>query len=188
MRAVFIVVSMFFFLGCSAKYKSVNEYVLPTSETGKVCLKECQKQYGSCKEICKANFQICQTKAKQHAKANFETKTQEYVRRLERYAVEMQMYEFERDFYYLPGYYGYGYGYRGIGLYHPHRMFWMQPYPYFRPVKPKKPILEEEIKLAEMQMCQIDCGCLKTYDSCFVECGGSVKQKQICIANCPDEK
>lgn len=184
MRTVFIFFTALFFLGCSAKYERINEYISPTSEAGKACLIECQKQYGSCKEICKANFEICKVGADKAAKANFERKMQVYVGRLERYAAELQMYELERDLYYFPGYYGY----RDYGFYYPHRMYWMHPYPYFRPVKPKKPTMDEEIKLAEMQMCQIDCGCLKTYDSCFVGCGGSVKQKEICVENCPDAK
>jgi hypothetical protein len=89
---------------------------------------------------------------------------------------------------YFGGFGGYGFGYGGYGYgggYHPHSMLMMHPMPLFRPVRPRKPNLNKEMQLAEMQMCQIDCGCTKTYDSCFVGCGGVVKTKRHCIENCP---
>ena len=188
MKYIFIAISTLFFIGCSPKYKVVNEYVMPQTESGKSCLSECQKQYGSCKEICKANFEICKTKAHIQAQENFERKMHKYSILLESYLDDMEMYQLEVDLMYFDGFYG-GYGRYGYsGYYYPRRMFMMHPGSMYRPARPLKPSLTQEIQLAEMQMCQIDCGCTKTYDNCFVGCGGSVKAKQICIENCPSER
>jgi hypothetical protein len=187
MKYIFIVLSALFFLGCSPKYKVVNEYVSPKTESGKVCLGECQKQYGNCKEICKANFDICKVKADETAKANYESKMQQYLVLQERYIDDMEMYQLEIDLMYGFNGFGYGYGY-GYNGYYPHSIFMMRPMPLFRPVRPRKPSLAQEIQLAEMKMCQIDCGCTKSYDNCFIGCGGEVKTSRHCIENCPSDR
>ncbi len=188
MQYIFILLSALFFLGCSPKYKTVSEYVSPPTEEGKECLSECQKQYGSCKEICEANFEICKVKAAKVAKENYDKKMHEYVILLEQYVDQMRMYDLERDLYYFGGYYGYGYGYGNFGYYNPYQMFWAYPSTLYRPLPPIKPSLNQEIKLAEKQMCQVDC-CTKTFDECYVRCGGVIKDKEVCVKNCPkDEK
>jgi len=191
MRYIFIVLSSLFFLGCSPKYKVVNEYVAPQTESGVACLSACQKQYGSCKEVCKANFEICKTKALSAAKANYKKKMHQYSVLLERYMDDMEMYQLEIDLMYFDGFVGYGYGYgHGYGRYgyYPHSMFMMRPMPLFRPVRPLKPSLEREMQDAQTQMCQIDCGCTTTFDGCFTGCGGTLKTKRICIENCPNDR
>lgn len=187
MKYIFIILISLFFLGCSPKYKIVNAYVAPQTESGKACLVECQKQYGSCKEVCKANFEICQTKAHATAKENYDRKMQRYSILLERYLDDMEMYQLEIDLMYFDGFYG-GYGRYGYSGYYPHRMFMMYPMPVYRPARPYKPSLAKEIQLAEAKMCQIDCGCTTTFDDCFVGCGGTVKTDRICIENCPSDR
>lgn len=177
MRVLILMIGVLFIVGCGPKYQMVNNYQSPTSEEGKACLIECDKVYASCKEICKANFEICKVKAHETAEAAYEEKIRFYHAKLERYANEMQMYELQRDLYYYDSYYGY----RGYGFYHPYRTFWMEPYPYFRPQKPIKPNLEEEKLKAEMQFCQVDCGCTKSYDNCFQQCGGVITQEKVLI-------
>lgn len=186
MQYIFIFISTLFFLGCSPKYKTVSEYIVPSSEAGKACLAECQKQYGSCKEICNANFDICKVKAYEVAQQNFDRKMQYYIAQLEQYATQMQMYELERELYYFDGFYGHGFRYPGY--YYPHRMFFGYSFSMIRPLKPIRPTLEHEIRLAEQQMCKIDCGCTKTYNECYVRCGGVIKKTEVCTKNCPDEK
>jgi hypothetical protein len=187
MKYFFIFMSALFFIGCSPKYRSVSQYTMPKSEAGKACLVECQKKQASCKEICKANFEICKVKAEKAAHESYEKKMHEYTIRLEQYASDVEMFELERSLYY-DGFYGYGYGYYGRGFYNPRYMFWASPMPLFVPKKPVKPSLAAEIQAAEMKMCRIDCGCTKSYDDCFVGCGGEVKTKQVCIKNCPSER
>ncbi len=182
MQYIFIVLSALFFIGCSPKYKVVSEYEVPKSQSAKACLIECQKQYGSCKEICSANLEICKTKAYKVAKQNFDRLMQSYVLQLERYTREMQFYELERELYYFNGFYSRGYGY------YPRGMMWTFPFYMNRPMIPLRPTLENEIRLAEKQMCSVDCGCTKAYDECYVGCGGIIKDKEVCVENCPDGK
>ncbi len=179
--------STLFFLGCTPKYKIVTEYVAPQTDMAKACLGKCQKEYGSCKEICKANFDICKVKAKAAAKESYEKKMKEYQIRLEQYVSDMDMYDLERSLYY-DDFFLYDRAYYGGGFYYPHRMFWASPMPLFRPQRPHKPSLEAEIQIAQMKMCRIDCGCTKSYDSCFMGCGGVLKRDKVCIKNCPSER
>jgi hypothetical protein len=193
MRYILIIIPVLFFLGCSPKYRSVNEYIPPKTEAGQMALSGCQQKLESCKSSCKANFDSCKVKAEAEARKSFDKKMHEYTIRLEQYASDMDMYELEMDLLYFDGfgYYGGGYGYGGLGyrgFYRPHGMFLMGPSPLFRPVRPRKPNLQAEIQAAQMQMCQIDCGCQKAYDSCFVSSGGELKVNQVCIKNCPSER
>jgi hypothetical protein len=182
-------ISTLFFIGCSPKYRTIHQYKAPTSEAGKTALVECQKQKTTCKEICKANFDTCKVKAEEVAKKSYEKKMKEYAIKLEQYASDVEMFELERSLYYDDFFgYGYGCGYFGSGFYFPHRMFWASPMPLFVPKKPVKPNLEREIQAVQMKMCQIDCGCTKSYDECFTATGGTVSTKKICIENCPSDR
>lgn len=186
MKYIFMIISMAFFLGCSPKYRINTQHVMPTDEAGKSCISKCQKSYGSCKEICKANFDICKDKAKNQAQKNFDKKMHEYHIRLEQYASDIQMHHLERDLFYFNGYYGYGYSRQ---YYYPRHLYWIDTYPnYYRPLRPLKPSLQAQIELAQISMCQIDCGCTKTYDSCFTGCGGKIEQSKTCIENCPSDR
>jgi len=185
MKYTFIMITALFFIGCSPKYRAIHEYKAPTSDEGKVCLVECQKKLATCKEICKANFETCKVKAEKAARESYEKKMKEYTIRLEQYASDIEMFELERSLYYDDFF---GYGYYGRGFYRPRHLFWASPMPLFVPKKPVKPSLEKEIQVAEMKMCQIDCGCTKSYDNCFIGCGGEVKTKEVCIENCPSER
>jgi hypothetical protein len=187
MKYIFMVIGLTFFFGCAPKYRVTTQHIMPTDESKKSCVSECQKSYGSCKEVCKANFEICKDKAEVIAKANFDKKIKEYQIRLEQWADDMEMYELEREMMYFDGFFGYGYGYPRY--YHPHSIFWMGGlYAGSRPLKPRKPNLQAEIEQVQMQTCQIDCGCTKTYDSCFTGCGGEIKVDKICIENCPSDR
>jgi len=181
MQYILIIFCSLFFLGCSPKYKSVNEHILPSSAQGQECISKCQKQYGSCKEICKANLEICKTKAIKVAKENYERKNREYVSRLERYVDEMRMHELNMNLYYFNGPFGYGYRWS----YYPRSLFWYDSYPVIRPYRPIKPSLSLEVEKATKEICDTDCGCTQTYDKCFVGCGGIIGTKEVCIENCP---
>ena len=193
MKYILIALTMLFFIGCSPKYRAVNEYIAPVSETGKVQLNDCQKTFSTCKEICKANFDICKVKAEKAAHESYDKKMIRYQAMLEQYANDMEMYELELDLMYFDGF-GLGYGYGGFGYgygrygYSPFGGMMMGPRPLFRPHKPRKPSLEAEIREAEMSICQIDCGCTKSYDNCFLSVGGKINTKQVCIENCPSER
>ncbi len=178
-----IVLFFLLLLGCSPKYKSVSEHLLPPTIEGKECVSKCQEEYSSCKKICEANFDICKDRALKVAKERYDQKMQEYVALLEEYSYRLRAYDFERSFFYFDGFWGYGYS----RFYYPRYMFWID-YPILTIPRPVKPKLSIEIKRAQKELCDLDCGCSKSYDKCFIECGGTVKESEVCIKNCPDDK
>ncbi len=179
-----------FFTACSAKYKVVKEYTPPQdSEANKICVSLCQTKETDCQSKCKREFNSCKIEANKVAQKNYEDELKLYTARLEAYVENMSnaqisyMYD---PFFYDPYYYDNPLFFRGdpyrYGIY-PRAMFY-QSAPMLP--KPKKPSLEKEQLKAQMKLCHIDCGCKKSYDSCFRGCGGIISHKKICIENCPD--
>jgi hypothetical protein len=77
------------------------------------------------------------------------------------------------------------------------------PYPYYAPhgwfprmaptiqppyPAPDMPTREGVRERLQASSCVADCGCLPTYDGCFVGCGGERRVETICVANCPPER
>ncbi len=59
-------------------------------------------------------------------------------------------------------------------------MYHSKPHEPYRPIKPT---LDAEIKEFQKN-CSRECGCTKSYDSCFVSCGGKLNYEKICVENC----
>jgi len=187
MRYLLSFMAVLLFLGCTPKYRVVNSYIPPQNETAPTCLNTCQIKLDACKKSCKAKFDTCKVKAEVAAKENYKKKMVIYQAKLEQYARDMEMVELERSLYYDDFYYS-GLGYYGGGFYRPHSLFWASPMPLFVPHRPIRPTIEKEIQNAQMQMCEIDCGCTQSYDNCFISCGGEIKSKKVCIKNCPSDR
>ena len=121
------------------------------------------------------------------AQKRYDEKMKLYVKELESYARELRRAQFERDFYYMSGFYddfcfaSPYHHYRGCG----YRPFWYDPYPLYVGRPPQNPSLEAERLKAESEMCKLDCGCESLYDECFIAHGGVIKTKKVCIENCP---
>ena len=186
MKYLLLVLGIVFFTACTPKYKIIHTYSAPQSEGAKACVATCQEKLATCKALCKANFDVCKIKAEQIGKRRYNEKLKSYYQALENYANQVQQYNMDREFYFYNDFYYYGgpYGYRGpFGPY----WTWGPPTPMYTLRKPVKPNLEQEIQLAQMQHCQIDCKCQNSYEQCFQSCGGKVISKKVCIENCPNE-
>ncbi len=188
MRSVILFFIVLFLSACSPKYKVVKEYVAPMdSEALAVAKAVCAQKRESCKAKCQTAFQSCQPKAWKIAQKRYDEKMKLYVKELESYTGALRRAQFERDFYYMSGFYddfcfaSPYHHYRGCG----YRPFWYDPYPLYIGRPPQKPSLEVERLKAESEMCKLDCGCESLYDECFVAHGGVIKTKKVCIENCP---
>ncbi len=190
MRSLVLLIVVLFFTACSPKYKVVKEYVPPIDiSTNALTQAICAQKRDSCRSSCKEAFNRCKPKALKLAKKRYDEKMKLYVRELERYARVAEDAEFKRDIFYVNGGfyddnlclvspYAPYYGFR-------HRMFLYDSFPRYIGRRPKKPSLEVERLKAESEICELDCGCEKLYDECFVAHGGVIKTKKVCIENCP---
>ncbi len=186
MRYIIVSLIVLLFSACSPKYKVVKEYKIPEASTNSI--KSCQYKRDSCKTNCQAKFASCRLKADRVAKERYEQKMKIYVKELEDYAREVEMYELEMELNYFEPF-GYPYcraaPFYGGGFYR--GVFWRDPRMYIG-AKPQKPSLEQERLKAQSEICQLDCGCERLYDDCFMSHGGKIINKKICIKNCPDDK
>ncbi len=184
MKYFFILITVIFISGCSPKYKIATDYIPPTSADAPVCLQSCEAKLKTCQSECQAKFEPCKLKANAHAKKVYNQKMANYVKELENYADVVEDYEFRMEMRYMRyGLYDYPFG-PFYGVYDP---FYIDPFPYYghNTRKPRKPSLEAEELKAQAQMCNIDCGCSLSYDTCYKGCGGKIISKKICIENCP---
>ncbi len=193
MKYILLTVSMLLFTACSPKYKVVKEYHPPkitNSSESAICIGVCESVRTACLTKCESAFSSCKVKAHRIAKERYQAKMQKYTLALESYVNAVNDYQFERGFINF-SYVGYGYPYYYHPRYHGYAnsLFWYDPVPLYStaylPPKPKKPSLEQENLKAEAEFCDLDCGCTKAFDSCYIGCGGSVVNKKICIENCP---
>jgi len=190
MKYLILVCSLLFLSACSPKYKVVKEYHPPKiaqSSEATICTGLCESKRSACKQKCESAFSSCQVKAHRIAKQRYAAKMQAYTNQLENYVDDMDARNFDMNFSYF-GYYGYPYYYPRYGGY-ANSLFWYDPMPYYYHTnyrsKPQKPSLAQEKLKAEAEVCDLDCGCTQSFDSCYIGCGGQVVSKKICIENCP---
>jgi len=193
MKYILLIASILFLSACSPKYKVVKEYHPPklSQDTQvSVCLGLCENKKTACASQCEATFSECKVNAHRVAKKRYAVKMQKYTAQLEAYVDEMNMNHF--DIHFQPmGYYGYPFYSlhydRSLGYGYANKLFWYDPMPYYSYApKPAKPSLAQEKLKAEAELCELDCGCTQSFDSCYRGCGGEVVSKKICIENCPN--
>jgi len=181
MKKILLIPILFLFVACVPRYKIVKEYYPPKESSS---LDSCKLKEQSCQDRCKANFDRCKIKADKEAEKLYKQKMKEYVNELEVYANLVDRYNFDREFdYYDPFFYGSRYCMVDPFF---RRPLWHEPM-FYLPNRPVKPSLEQEKLKSESKMCQLDCGCHDLYDECFLSFGGVIKNKKICIKNCPNE-
>ncbi len=192
-----MIFTIWFISGCAPKYKITQQYIAPTSQEAKTCIKSCYLQMRECEEACKLRFNNCKTNAQQVGKKRYEKKMSAYTYDLEKYASDLKRYEDKyelcedrrEDYYNLLEI-----SCKGDttcmkrGLFK--RRFPFCSFENYRiePIQPRRPNLQTEIDKATDRLCQIDCGCQRTYDKCYVSCGGEIVTKRECIENCKEDE
>ncbi len=190
MKYIVLIIGMLLFTACSPKYKIVKEYHPPkttaTTPQTSICLGTCQTKRQACKSSCKSAFNTCKIKADQIAKERYTKQMQYYTQALERYVndvnIQMQFsaFDYYSDSFYLPYARGPFYG-------HANSLFWYDPMPiYSYGPRPQRPSLKQEIRKAQAEFCDLDCGCTQQFDDCYIGCGGEVTSKKVCIENCSE--
>jgi hypothetical protein len=198
MRLLLLTFSLLIFTACSPKYIVKTHYTLPPDAQGKSCVKTCSNEQKVCQAHCNQKQDDCLMVAEQSTKATFPALMREYDDILseyyfakDRYDQEMDLWEREerrvhQDYeHYRSSCQGKPKKTYECKRAHEldaqlHSIESHQPTP---PVRPVKPSLVDEIKRAQKN-CSNECGCIKTYDSCFVSCGGKLNYEKICVENC----
>jgi len=191
--------SALFFTACSPKYVIKTLYTQPTTNQGKTCVKECNVKRKTCQIHCNQKRDDCLEHAKKRAKANFPSILDEYNHVMYQYEIEINRYDVAIS----------SWNRRHIRLEEQFKTYRelcdkkknKKSYECRRareidrelesvdavepksPPRPNKPILSEEIKIAQ-KSCSNKCGCKDEYNNCFVSCGGVLDYKKICVENC----
>ncbi len=198
MLKIFLAIfTIWLFSGCSPKYQITQEYIAPSEQEAKTCIKSCYLQMRECEDACKIRFENCKNKAQKVGQENYQKKMKEYVHNLEKYADDLREYEqrYEHcedrreDYYNLLEISCKGDS-KCIkkGLFNRRVPFCrFDNDSFIEPIKPRKPDLQMEIDRATNKLCQVDCNCQKNYDKCYVSCGGEIITKKECIENCKED-
>ena len=187
------------FTACSPKYEIKTNYNPPTDAQGRACIQECDVKRQTCQVHCNEKRDHCLAEAKERAKKAFPQIEAEYSAIMEEYASLMDRYEgeiasWDREHARLEQQFR---TYRGLCDSKKDRKAYecrraheidddleaMNAIEPSAPARPNRPILAEEIKEAQ-KSCSNKCGCQKSYDSCFVSCGGKLSHEKFCIENC----
>lgn len=163
--------------GCATpRYHTVYRYEAPTDQQGHACMENCQGRLASCQEDCSKAFQSCMKSMEPMVEARYAEAIKHYVDEVERYAWEMRHYEMQL-------WLGWGHGpWYGAWPY----QGWPGPYWYPSPA-PIMPSREEVQDRLRKEKCKEDCGCLNSYDACFLGCGGKMIPEVQCSGHCPKQ-
>ena len=196
----YIALSLFAFMltACSPKYEIKTHYILPLDKEGKTCLQTCSNERKVCQVSCNQKQDQCLATAKRGASDAYPALMNEYQDILSQYNYSMDKYNLEmdtwereerrvhRDF----EHYRSSCTPKSQNSYECRRshelesqLRSLQDHQPIVPQRPVKPSLASEIKQAQNN-CSNECGCIKSYDNCFVSCGGTLRYEKFCVENC----
>lgn len=166
--------------GCATpQYQTSVRLIPPSDAQGLACVQDCEARKVTCQAECQTRYQACAKAIEPQVEARYNDALKQYERDLRQYAAALRHYEMELRFEWL-----YNYPYR--------QPFWWDPWPrsyfppsYREPVMPTRDRVRAQLEAAQ---CQADCGCLSSYDGCFVSCGGQRVTETVCIKNCPPDR
>ena len=166
--------------GCATpQYQTSVRLVPPSDAAGRACVEDCETKKIACQSGCQSRFQACIKELEPQVETKYAEALKQYEQDLKRYAIALRHYEMQLRLDWLHGY----------PYYHPYGWYaWPGPYfppPYREPVMPTRDRVRAQLEKAN---CQADCGCLPSYDSCFVGCGGQKLSETVCVQNCPPAK
>ena len=165
--------------GCATpQYQTTVRLIPPLDTQGRACVQNCEAGKTACQSDCQTRYQACVKALEPQVEARYLDALNKYELELKQYAAELRHYEMQMQFDWMNRY--------------PYQPYWWDPWPgpYFPPPyrEPVLPTREGVRAQLEKSSCQADCGCLPTYDTCFVGCGGQRMTETVCIKNCPPAK
>jgi hypothetical protein len=89
---VFIVLSIIV-VGCSPKYIVKTHYIVPETEEGQSCSRECNSNRVNCQDRCDKKYNICLSKAREDAESRIDMELEKYDRDMIDYRRKMSMFD-----------------------------------------------------------------------------------------------
>ncbi len=199
MLKYFFVFSIFvwIFTGCAPEYTVKNIYIPPVGYKARECIKTCRYTREKCSKNCEKNYNQCLNDAFLRAKdikaiedKEYNKKYNRYIRRLNDYNARMFDWQNEYDQNYRDWSYFRDQCKKNHSSYACDRAndlrYIIRRSLRVKPKEPKAPTKNSfnQIVKNEQKFCKRNCGCQKDYDICFLNCGGTIQLKKICIRNC----
>lgn len=199
-KPTIIIISLLSLLvvSCGPQYRVVDDYVPPADNSGKRCLKQCQKEKNRCQRKCTRKRQHCLADAEMLAKDDYPQAMDHYANELEKYTLAQDLYQHKYDHYRNEKDWlnkrisnlkvdcreGDRHACKKRKNLIRKRNHLHQP---ARPLRPFRPTLVSITKEYQ-EACKSDCGCDENFRSCYIGCGGQVKSRSICVENCDQAK
>jgi hypothetical protein len=199
MKYILLAITALLLTACSPKYEIKTHYTPPTDKEGRVCIQNCEVKRETCQSHCNQKQNQCLSQTKEEVKKTFPLIMDEYGDIMHQYEAQMNRYDgeiasWDRKYTRLEQQFQ---TYRGMcntaknkNSYECrrtaevdnelHSIKAIEPTP---PPRPNKPSLFQEIKKAQ-KACSNKCGCQKSYENCFVSCGGKLTYEKFCVENC----
>jgi hypothetical protein len=186
-----------FISGCAPEYTVKNIYIPPVGYKAKQCLNSCRYEKADCDTKCQNSYNKCLNEAFLRAKdikaiedKQYSKRYGRYIRRLNDYNARMFDWQNEYDQNYRDWSYFRDKCKANHDSYACDRAndlrYIIRKSLRTKPKEPRAPVKKSfsQIVKNEQKLCKSDCGCQKEYDICFLNCGGEIQLKKICIANC----
>ncbi len=195
-RYIFLLI-FFLFMGCAPEYMVKNIYIPPVGVDAKKCINRCEIARRDCQNSCDFEYNKCLNDAYKRAKDIKALEDIEYQKRYNRYKIAQNHYRLKLskwhsryDSYYKDYCYFSSRCRNSKDSYACDRQRDLRSVLdrllSTKPVHPKMPYQKsfEQIYNNEKSICKNRCSCQKDYDICFLNCGGTIQMKKICIKNC----
>ena len=198
MRYIFGLLFLILFLsGCVPRYTIKHLYIPPVGTKAKQCLQTCKDERVACDIKCQDSYNNCLNKAFLRAKdikgiedTNYDKAYESYLQKLNEYKNHMLSWQSEYD----KDRSDWSYFQSKCKNRHDryacsrvNELSWtLRKMINIKPKEPQAPIKKSFVQILknEQKVCKSDCGCQNDYDTCFLNCGGEIQLKKICIANC----
>lgn len=192
-----LILGALFLVGCSPVYVTKSQYIAPKKDGFSACVQTCEIKKEDCIKASKIEYQICIDSAYSRAKDISNVELYKYDKAYENYLIEFRDFQnykhaYDRDYrqieldynYFLKECYKKKSSFscrRELEL--KNRLYKMKRDRLKRPREPKKPSFNK-ILLSQQNLCRVDDSCSKSFDICYVNCGGEVIPYRFCVKNC----
>ncbi len=188
---------LLFFSGCAPKFLVKNVYIPPVGKKAKSCLNNCSYKKQQCQSRCDSEYNVCLNEALKRAKdikaisdLEYKKRYSIYIEKLNTYNTKIHDWQIVYDATYRDWIYFRNRCKKSNDRYACDRVrdlrFVLDKMINHKPIAPKPPVRASlnQILQKEQAVCKNDCGCQREYDVCFLNCGGEIQMRKICIANC----
>ena len=186
-----------FITGCAPEYAIKNIYIPPIGQKAKECINGCDIAKQECQSKCDMRYNQCLNDAYERAKdiqalmdMRYKKRYNKYLKRLNEYNSKMFDWQNQYDKSYQDWNYFRNRCKTSKDRYACNRAddlnYFIREMIRNKPIEPKPPIQKSfsEILSQEQSRCTNECGCQKDFDICFLNCGGSIQMRKICVKNC----